>query len=381
MVPGDGERVRGRGPAGPLIVWLEGGGTAMSDTFDLVRSPRLSIVIPTPADTTAMEETLVSVLENRPDDCEIVVALGCEYADPWNIREEVRFVKAPAGSTLVGCVNLGVAASAGDVVHVLAAGWRATEGWTDRPMDRFEDDDVGAVVPLGVADADRDRVVSAGVRCALGGRRIDVTTDSRWRHTRPADCPPVGGSMPQGPVLSAGFWRTAVLDLVGDGFTSACGDAAADADMAVTLSRSGRRVVVEPHARVIAPATVAGGGRTGAFLAGLHAERLFWRSVAGTSLLPAVLMHVVEIVRHALARAPLGTLPMLVGRLVAMLQFGSYASRYLQLRHVIRQARHGASGSQPANGRQTIRIDGPHPLVGRQRHRSDRDAAPLRKSA
>ena len=141
----------------------------MTDTFDLVRSPRLSIVIPTPADTAAMEETLVSVLEHRPDDCEIVVALGCEYADPWNIREEVRFVQAPAGSSVVGCVNLGVAASAGEVVHILAAGWRATEGWTDLPMERFEDDDVGAVVPLGVAADDRERVVSAGVRCAVGG--------------------------------------------------------------------------------------------------------------------------------------------------------------------------------------------------------------------
>ena len=75
----------------------------MSETFDLVRSPRLSIVIPTPGDTAAMEETLVSVLEHRPDDCEIVVALGCDYADPWNIREEVRFVQAPAGSSLVAC--------------------------------------------------------------------------------------------------------------------------------------------------------------------------------------------------------------------------------------------------------------------------------------
>ena len=44
----------------------------MSDEFDVVLPPRLSIVIPAPADPAAMEETLVSVLENRPDDCEIV---------------------------------------------------------------------------------------------------------------------------------------------------------------------------------------------------------------------------------------------------------------------------------------------------------------------
>ncbi len=374
-----------RAEAGPplrLYGGLTAGGLAMSETFDLVRSPRLSIVIPTPADTGAMEETLVSVLEHRPDDCEIVVALGCDYADPWNIREEVRFVQAPAGSSLVACVNLGVAASEGEVVHVLAAGWRATEGWTDLPLERFEDDDVGAVVPLGVAADDRDRVVSAGVRCAVGGRRIDVAADTRWKRARAAECPPAGAPVPQGPVLQTGFWRSGVLALAGRGFTTACGDGAADADMAITLSRSGRSVVVEPHSVVIAPAAAKGKVRTRSFAAGVHAERLFWRSVAGSSFLPALVMHLVEIVRHAVARAPLGTVPMLVGRVVAILQFGGYVPRYLQLRSVIRQAaaeqrRERADGHE----QQTIRIDGPQVGLGRPRQRLERESVPLRKSA
>ncbi len=353
----------------------------MSDTFDLVRSPRLSIVIPTPADTAAMEETLVSVLEHRPDDCEIVVSLGCEYADPWNIREEVRFVQAPVGSSLVGCVNLGVAASEGEVVHVLAAGWRATEGWTDRPMERLEDDDVGAVVPLGVAGDDRDHVVSAGVRCAVGGRRIDVAADTRWRKAKAVECPPTGATVPQGPVLETGFWRSDVLELAGRGFATVCGDAMADADMAITLTRSGLRVVVEPYSQVIAPAATTGKVRTRSFVAGLHAERLFWRSVAGSSFVSALVMHVVEIVRHAVVRAPLGTLPMLVGRMVAVLQFGSYVSRYLQLRNVIRHAAESGRVQQGDEGRQTIRIDAPHAGVGRPRQHGTHEAAALRKSA
>jgi hypothetical protein len=353
----------------------------MSDMFDLVRSPRLSIVIPTPTDTVAMEETLVSVLEHRPDDCEIVVALGCEYADPWNIGEEVRFVQAPAGSSLVGCANLGVAASAGDVVHILAAGWRATEGWTDRPMERFEDDDVGAVVPLGVAADDRDHVVSAGVRCAVGGRRIDVAADTRWRRAKAADCPPADATEPQGPALESGFWRSDILVMAGRGFTTACGDAAADADMAITLSRSGRSVVVEPHSHVIVPAATTAQACTRSFTAGLHAERLFWRSMAGSSFLSALVMHAVEIVRHSVARAPLGTLPMLMGRAVAVLQFGSYVSRYLQLRQVIKQAAGSTSDRRGVEDRQTIRIDSPHAGVGRPRQRVERESAPLRKSA
>ena len=182
-------------------------------------------------------------------------------------------------------------------------------------------------------------------------------------------------------MLENGFWRSDVLELAGRGFTTACGDSLADADMAITLSRSGRRVVVEPHSRVIAPAATTGKVRTRPFAAGLHSERLFWRSIAGSSILPALVMHVLEIVRHAVARAPLGTIPMLLGRTVAVLQFGSYVSRYLQLRTVIRQAAGRVRGETTVEEQQTIRIDGPHAGVGRPRQRKNRESAPLRKSA
>jgi hypothetical protein len=151
--------------------------------------------------------------------------------------------------------------------------------------------------------------------------------------------------------------------------------------MAITLSRSGLRVVLESYSHVIAPVATSGRVRTRSFAAGLHAERLFWRSVAGSSFLPTLVMHIVEVVRHAVARAPLGTLPMLVGRMVAVLQFGSYVSRYLQLRQVIRQAADSARVRQRDEDRQTIRIDDSHAGVGRPRHRAASEAAPLRKSA
>ena len=348
------------------------GGRMMSDDFEVRQPPRLSIVIPAPSDTAALEDTLVSVLENRPDDCEIVVALGCEYADPWNIREEVRFVQAPVGSGIVSCTNLGIAASAGDVVHILAAGWRATEGWTEPAMEWLERDDVAAVVPLGVAADDRDRVVSAGVRCAAGGRRIGVAADAQWKRTPAADCPPRGAIAPMGPVLETGFWKATVVEFAGRGFSTVCGDAAADADMAVTLARSGQEVVFEPTSRVVAAADRKTPVRS--FAAGLQAERLFWRSLAGQPLLTALLLHAVEIVRHAAVRAPLGTLPMLAGRLVAFLQFGSYVSRYRQLRDLM------AGATQPRTDidRPTIRIDAAHAGIGRPRQGA---TPPLRRSA
>ena len=159
-------------------------------------SPRLSIVIPA-ADAAALEDTLVSVLENRPADCEIIAALGMPYDDPWNIGEEVQFVQAPTGTGMVGRVNLGVAMSRGEVVHVLAAGWKATEGWADAALPHFDDPNVAAVAPVGVAADDRGRVVAAGVRRTAGGRGVSIRFGPRrWRRRRrPRSRPASGGSM------------------------------------------------------------------------------------------------------------------------------------------------------------------------------------------
>ena len=321
--------------------------------------PQLSIVIPAPADVAALEDTLVSVLEKRPAGSEVIVALGCAYDDPWHICDEVTFVQAPIGSSLVACVNVGVASSRADVTHILAAGWRATEGWTEGPLARFDDEDTAAVVPLTVSADAHARPVAAGIRCRRGGRRVDVV-------------PSRGTPRPDGPTLEAGFWRTEFLRQAGPGFSTACGDSCADADMAVALARSGRCVVVDESSRVVnGPVR----GRKGSFTAGLHAERLFWRSVAGQFLPWALVAHGVEVLRHAIARAPFGTLPMLAGRLVALMQFGAYLPRYRQLRALMQ-----ASRPEPAEGDMpTIRIDGPHATVHAPTRRLN--PASLRRSA
>lgn len=324
-----------------------------------VSQPRLSIVIPAPSGVAALEDTLVSVLEKRPDDCEVIVALGCAYDDPWNIEEEVTFVQAPIGSSLVACVNVGVASSRAAVTHILAAGWRATAGWTDGPLARFDDEATAAVVPLTVAADDHTRAIAAGIRCSLGGRRLEVV-------------PGRGAAPPHGPALEAGFWRTTFLRQAGPGFSPACGDNCADADMAVALERSGSTVVLDESSRVTEGPPRE---RKGPFVAGLHAERLFWRSIAGQWLPWAILVHVLEVIRHAVARAPLGTLPMLAGRLVGLMQFGSYLPRYRQLRALMAEA----SGNGSDEDVRTIRIDGAHGGLPRPKRRVE--STPLRRSA
>jgi hypothetical protein len=310
--------------------------------------PVLSIVIPTVSDTAALERTLVSVLENRPAATEIVVPLGCDYADPWNIREEVRFVQAPAGAGLVGCTNLGIAASTAPLIHVLAAGLRATPGWTDRPVERLASG-AAAVVPLGIAADSPARIVSAGIGLSRGGRRIDLAPSGRGRRRDDLDPATL---MPAGPTLEAGFWRADVLAVAGPGFPAACGDSHADADLAAALASLGAPVVLEPESRVVWSTPRQ---PIGAFAAGNLAERVFWRSLARGSLVTRLAAHAVEVARDSIVRAPLGTLPMLAGRFAAFLQYGDHVARVRRLRAVARQAEEAE--------RPTLRIDDPHHAI------------------
>ena len=364
----------------------------------MLRGLTLSIVIPTPGDSGALEETLLSVLENRPEGCEVVVALGCEYDDPWNLAEEVRFVRAPEGSGLVGCVTAGVQATTGDVVHLLAAGWKATPGWADAALSRFEDATTGAVIPLGIDGAPEHRVVSAGVKYKRGGRRVALTRPGMGTTAAVGSGAErrVGARRPQwpvvGPRLEAGFWRADLVRDAGAGFSAACGDRLADVDMAVELATRGVSTVVEEGSRVVAggePAWERG------FRSGLHGERLFWRSLAGRSFLPSFLLHVIEVIRHTVVSAPLGTVPMLLGRFVGACQLVSHARRRRQLAGYLatdlatdmgidtttEAAADAAADAAPADSEgTTIRIDEGQEILSGPRRRP-RGAEPLRKSA
>ena len=325
-----------------------------------VRGRGLTVVVPA-LDATALEETLVSVLEHRPDDCDVVVALGMEYDDPWNIREEVTFVTAPRGSGLVGCVTAGVAAATGDVIHVLAAGWQATAGWTDAAVRHFAKAAVAAVVPLAVADADRDQPVSAGIRRTRSGRSLTVVP----RRTAAGIAT---HRLPDAPCLEAGFWRADLLHDVG--FSRACGDALAAADMAAAVAALAADVVLEPESRVIAGPVPR---RVGGFRAGLAAERLFWRSLSCERLVPALVAHAGEVMRHAAVTAPVGTLGVLAGRLAGLLEIGGSVPRSRQLAALRRQA---AAGDEAAR---TVRIDAAHDAIPRPH--VEQPAHELRRSA
>ncbi|HVW38151.1 MAG TPA: glycosyltransferase, partial [Pirellulales bacterium] len=166
---------------------------------------RLSILIPFLGNRDSLENTLASVLQNRPEGAEIVVALGQEYDDPYQLGEEVRFVRAAGATTLAAALNQGFGACQGPIVHTLGCGVTVGDGWTDRALRRFDDRRVASVAPL-IVDADHpQRVWSAGLEYRAGGacRRLGqgVLIDSAQG---------LGGRL-VGPSWVAGFYRRSAL--------------------------------------------------------------------------------------------------------------------------------------------------------------------------
>lgn len=108
--------------------------------------PQLSIVVPVGHDVQAFETSLVSVLENRPEHCEILVAHDGTYDDPFRLEDEVRFVTSPR-SELVQLVQEGARQARGRFVHLIGEGVRATEDWTCDALTQLDRSDVGFVAP------------------------------------------------------------------------------------------------------------------------------------------------------------------------------------------------------------------------------------------
>lgn len=163
--------------------------------------PRLSIVVPVTEDTAQFESSLVSVLENRPLGCEIIVAHDGSYDDPFDLGDEVRFIAAESAH-LVDLVNEAAQQSRGRFVHVLCEGVCATANWVDAALEKFEHADAGIIAPV-IRDTD-DTIVAAGWQDTT--RRLcspAAAGDSRLgRHTAAR----IGGAY-----LQASFWRREVL--------------------------------------------------------------------------------------------------------------------------------------------------------------------------
>lgn len=235
--------------------------------------PGLSIIIPVLHDVQRLEETLVSVLENRPADCEIIVTHPGTYADPYDLATEVRFVALPAHAPQGECLAKGIEVARGEIVHILAAGAQVPAGWCDAALVSFQNRRVAAVCPLLYCDAKAQRAATSGVAYGPGGRRRVLVHD---KHR----------ALPHGPTYQGAYYRRqAVLEAGGWDCGLTCD--VADLDLAMKLRRTGYEVAVAANCRI----TLVGPAKSGAFARGQSLEKLFWRHAGPATWLSALTIH------------------------------------------------------------------------------------------
>lgn len=273
-----------------------------------------------------LEETLVSVLQHRPRECEIVVVPDQFYADPYDLTDELMYVQARQGAGLAEAVNLGIAASRAPIIHVLAAGTHVDEGWTEPAVEHFDDPRVAAVAPLVLDANDPGKVVAAGAAYRPSGsvkwlaRGSSARRIERRRRRLEARL--------TGPHFSAALFRRSAWELLGR-FSEKVSDRLAWLDFSLSAEQAGLVTVLEPRSQV--RTALAGAGRSGPFRQALDAERFFWRWAArawGQSLA----MHTLAVPAACLGELPRpAALAHAAGRLVGLLAAGSHRAHFERL--------------------------------------------------
>jgi hypothetical protein len=228
----------------------------------------LSIIIPYGGNSKRLEDTLVSVLENRPLECEVLVLLSQPYENPYHLDDEVCFCRVADGAGLVEATNQGIQLSRAPIVHILACGTEVREGWADSAVEHFQDPRVAAVAPLAIDLNDWDRVLAAGVHYTTAGR-IRLCQRGCAVATLAAEADHVLAPYP-----AAAFYRKKILESLG-GLSSEAGDRLAMLDLGLTLKHLGFHTVFEPRSTVAASPEHQ--PRASAFHGALENERFFWR--------------------------------------------------------------------------------------------------------
>jgi hypothetical protein len=318
---------------------------------------RLSIIIPVLGDLQGLEETLLSVLENRPADCQIVVVLNRPYEDPYDLKDEVLFIEAPPGAGLPTVLNLGVAASRAPIIHVLACGVQASPGWTDPVVPLFDDLQVAAVAPLVLEKNDPQRIVTAGLAYyadgsmrRLGRGRLLVSAARQTSDLCGPDC-------------LAAFYRTSALEAAG-GFADTVDDRLAVIDTALALRHAGFRCLLEPQCWTYVD--VGAIQEPTALQRGRSAERLFWRWAPAAGWSRSLAWHAAMLVGkclQCLVRPAL--VAELTGRLLAGLQFTSHRAHWRAIKQQAAGARR-ASARPHFSARSDVQerpLDSPHQPV------------------
>jgi hypothetical protein len=313
---------------------------------------RLSIIIPALADDQSLENGLVSVLEHRPDSSEVIVVFDRDYADPYGLREELRFIRAADGAGLLDCFRLGCRESSGEVVHLLAAGLEVEKSWADEALALLARPSVGAVAPaLAIGGPESDAIVAGWTYSAAGKLRLAIETAAA------ETCPTIIA-----PTKWAGFYRRETLPAAGQWWNRPLGEDLAIVDLGLRMVQAGYEVRFAPQSHVNLPGPLPHEPR--GFRAGLRQERLYWGHPPVGHAARPVAAHAWLCCRELLSAD-------FAGRIAGATE--ALVGRLLRLKPKVPEIAARSMASAP--GQRETRIDSGHPIDARG------SGQPVRRSA
>lgn len=295
---------------------------------------RLSIIIPAGGDVSLLEDTLVSVLANRPPQCEIIVPHGGNYDDPYALQDEVQFLELPPRSSTADQIAAALDATTAPFVHLLAAGCEVDEDWCSPALECLSDPNVASVAPLVFSDEQLEILRCVGVAQGISGRRVEKGRGLSSTSHRLARLRVIG------PTRLAAFYRRDALDCIG-GWPAAVG-ALADIDVALSLRSLGYETAVKHGSYVVCQSPTT--ERIGAFTRSRQTERFHWRHAGGFL---ANLLHPAAMLAHCLsAGGPLAMLAAATGKSISLFDIPSSSRHRRRLAEQCGIARQNAAAQE-----------------------------------
>ena len=207
--------------------------------------PRLSIVVPHRHDDSALELTLLSILENRERDFEILIAHDGQYLDPYSLdQDEAILIESESGASFTEQLNLAVASACSPVVQVLLPGCVVEQHWSDEALYLMKDKTVSAVC-LPVADVSSNEIYLGLAGDSLPHRRVTGSSHNVV-----------------GPLLCGGMFRKGTLKNI-CGWLEPCQREIAEVDFALMVSALDMRTEIAQQVMIRAPKRVAAGQEAG----------------------------------------------------------------------------------------------------------------------
>ena len=239
---------------------------------------RLTVLIPYFGDISLLEQTLISVLENRPVDSEIVVAHDGSYEDSYDLSDEVKFTEVNGKPSVGRFLDRVLSETDSEYVHTLLPGILAKPGWCDAIDQHFEDSRVGSICPIISDFQDDGKVKSVGIKADIFFGRKVVGQNFRIEMLVEESISPLG------PSIAAAFYRRSALEQIGQ--FSLLDDASIDLEIALSLREVGFKTVIHSTSSLVAQSDAMEIDRN-SIRAGMNSQRTIWRHVRGESVAKA----------------------------------------------------------------------------------------------